>query len=408
MLKKNISIVDIEYIDPTNGRNALMVCGLDPQNATTIDEDCKEIASLIFQYNGMEKYKITVSDYRNWNALSMGAIRGLTNYCSYILDYVIQMNIDGNIDNSEYFYIHNHDLHEKTLDASIRSNDTNTIPQMVNFTQRIIDMCNMRDMNKGRTPLLHAAVNGHMETVLMFLKYSGGKHFNCVDMYVRDDDGLSVLHFLTLKIISRGTKHVRTPQDLSIYRHLLNEIINLDIANVCNSGSMSNLIAVNEGANMVDSAEKVTKILAVPLHCDSAMKSNSRSILNVLDNSNRNILMYAAMSLDVEVVEIILDMYTTLASGDNMCNAEGLNLTSQNNLDRGRNVYCVGYSLQQHDMYNTTLMQMASRSAVISEMLVTTNVDIITLEHAAWNKQRDLLLDTETIENIASEEHDEF
>ncbi len=74
-----------DRIEENEGRSALLVCGLDPQttNKTKVDIDCSVIAKLLHGAGA----NMSLVDYHGWDALAMGAIRGHSRYCKYLLKH---------------------------------------------------------------------------------------------------------------------------------------------------------------------------------------------------------------------------------------------------------------------------------------------------------------------------------
>lgn len=65
------------------GRTSIMVCGLDPQSADykEIDWSCVKIGRLLVQNGAITKS----ADRHGWDALSIAAVRGFTNYSAFLI-----------------------------------------------------------------------------------------------------------------------------------------------------------------------------------------------------------------------------------------------------------------------------------------------------------------------------------
>jgi hypothetical protein len=129
----------VDRLDDSYGRTPLLVCGLDPKgrNRESLGKDCVEIAKMLHS-RGADMFHV---DSTGWDALSMGAVRGMTQFCRYLLKY------------------HNLDIERKDAE--------------------------------GRTALMKAAAHGYFDTFALLLQH-GAKLVN-----VTDNMGLSALHYGT-------------------------------------------------------------------------------------------------------------------------------------------------------------------------------------------------------------------
>lgn len=132
--------VIIDRTDDLHNRTPLLVCGLDPQkrDRSSIDKNCLDIAKLLHKKGA----NMSHVDNSGWDALSMGAARGLTRFCSYL--------------------IKNHNLDIDRKDA------------------------------EGRTSLMKSAFHGYFDTFAMLIR-SGANTSN-----VQDNNGLTALHYATI------------------------------------------------------------------------------------------------------------------------------------------------------------------------------------------------------------------
>lgn len=139
--------VSPDRTDKEHGRTGLMVCGYDPQtkNSTQLDLDCTNIAKQFKRVNA----NLSAVDETGWDALHMGAIRGLTQFCSYLLSNGV-----------------------------------------------ISD----RQDSEGRTALMKAAGHGHISTAKMLLK-------NGANISLMDNSGLTALHYAT-HLAMKNKSHV--------------------------------------------------------------------------------------------------------------------------------------------------------------------------------------------------------
>lgn len=132
--------VMVDRVDEQFGRTALLVCGLDPsgKDVTALDQECVKIAKALHRKGA----NMSHMDKNGWDAVSIGASRGLTRFCRYL---VSQHKVDPN-----------------RIDA------------------------------KGRTSLMKAAAHGHYETFAMLLNYSANP------LLVEPDSGMSAVHLATV------------------------------------------------------------------------------------------------------------------------------------------------------------------------------------------------------------------
>ena len=127
----------VDRIEEDYGRTSLMVCGFDPQdtNRTKVDIDCSIIAKLLHQKGA----NLSAVDDNGWDALALGAVRGYSRYCKFLLKHNVSAN---------------HIDHEH------------------------------------RTALMKAAAHGHISVARVLKKYGA-------DFTIQDNKGLTALHHAT-------------------------------------------------------------------------------------------------------------------------------------------------------------------------------------------------------------------
>lgn len=152
--------VDVNFVDATNGRPALMVCGLDPQSYETLDADCAAIATMLLKRGARRG----APDYRGWTPLQFGASRGLTKYCEVLLQWDSQGLLDG-----------------------VEAPEGDSIDNLIDAVDPT-----------GRTAAMLAAVNGHFGTVSMLIS-------NGANLTIQNSDGQTALHLATSRAISNST-----------------------------------------------------------------------------------------------------------------------------------------------------------------------------------------------------------
>ena len=140
ILSSQVPVI-IDRLEKVNSRTALLQCGLDPQTSSLeiLDADCANIATMLLK-SGANVHHV---DKNQWNAVAMGAVRGLTSYISVLAEH----------------------------GADINSKDVN-----------------------GRTPLMKAVTHGHLVTVKRLLEL----HANACDV---DKHRWSALHFAVRQVV---------------------------------------------------------------------------------------------------------------------------------------------------------------------------------------------------------------
>jgi len=196
--------VIIDRTEEVHGRTAIMVCGSDPKQRSrvVVDKECLRIAKILSARGA----NMSHVDNEGWNAVSMGASRGYTKFCKYLIS-----------------------KHRVDLNSSD---------------------------NEGRTALMKSAANGYFETFAMLLNYSA-------DISTKEPNhGMSAVHFAT-------TFSLQNPGQCEFLRNLTSII----------TGNMSCCI----GADFLP-----------------------RSVDSFRDNDGRTPLMYAAISNNMEVCDVLL------------------------------------------------------------------------------------------------------
>jgi ankyrin repeat protein len=138
--------VIVDRVEEVYGRTALLVCGLNPNNKDTdaLDKECLKIAKALHAKGA----NMAHVDNNGWDAVSIGASRGLSRYCKYL---ITQHNVDPNRADSD-----------------------------------------------GRTSLMKAAAHGHFETFVMLLNYTADP------ASVEHQAGMSALHFATVHALQNA------------------------------------------------------------------------------------------------------------------------------------------------------------------------------------------------------------
>jgi hypothetical protein len=181
-----------DRIDQEEGRSALLVCGLDPQSTdkTKVDNDCAEIAKLLHGAGA----NMSIVDFHGWDALAMGAVRGYSRYCKYLLKYA---HVDPNHFDHEHVTAlmkaagHAHFgafqvLMKYGADLSIQDNSGLTAlhyaaklaltnASYIPFLKKVVEvvprlLLDVPDTN-NRTCLMYAAINNNMPIVKLLLEF---------------------------------------------------------------------------------------------------------------------------------------------------------------------------------------------------------------------------------------------
>jgi ankyrin repeat protein len=147
-----VAQVQVNRLETSNRRSALMQCAFDPQSNSTLalDKNCTTIAKRLVSAGA----NVSLVDKHGWNVIAMGAMKGFTGYIKYLLSK------GADIDNQD---------------------------------------------KSGRTPLMKAVTHGHVVTALLLLEQ--GADVSLVDIH-----GWSVLHFSTRQL--RGNRPPRHYLDL--------------------------------------------------------------------------------------------------------------------------------------------------------------------------------------------------
>ena len=187
--------IQLDGLD-ANGRTALLMCGFDPQGVTLekLDKDCLHIARALKASGSNMRH----TDPLGWNAVSMSAVRGLTRFCSFLVDEGVPIDTpvigaegrsalllslsNGKFDTALM-------LLEKGANASfvdaagtglehyaVRrvSLEPQELPQLRAFVKALKGRfrVNMVD-SRGRTPLMYATMNKEAGTMEFLLKGLG-------------------------------------------------------------------------------------------------------------------------------------------------------------------------------------------------------------------------------------------
>lgn len=143
------SPIIVDRIEEDHGRTAAMVCGFDPQKSrVAMDQDCTKIIQLLHNAGA----NMSRRDNNGWTLLSLYAVRGYTNVCSYLIE---------------------------------QTNSTD--PAMINEAD-----------NFNRTAIMKAAAHGHLDVLNLLLNHGA-------NLMIKDKDGLTALHFATVLALQSST-----------------------------------------------------------------------------------------------------------------------------------------------------------------------------------------------------------
>jgi len=210
--------IDVNRLEAEHGRSALMLCGYDPQVLTVqeLDRDCTAIAKLLVE--GMQA-NVSIVDKHGDDALSMAAVRGMTNFCVYLLDQGASSNRVNNKGQSALFKAAAHG-HGETFSmlakrgANISHVETETGRSALHMAVTLAMTTNDDDDGKhllflklvlvsllnvssaaidepadalGRTPLHYAVISKNHNVAKMLLEYGA-------DASIEDDYGIAAMH----------------------------------------------------------------------------------------------------------------------------------------------------------------------------------------------------------------------
>lgn len=210
----------VNRMDDTHARTALLVCGSDPKDRDrpTVDKECVKIAKLLYKGGA----NMSHVDKEGWNAVSMGAVRGYTRFCRYLIA-------------------------EHKVDVNIEDED-------------------------GRTPLMKAAAQGYFDTFAMLLLR--GANISAANT----KSNLTAVHFGT-------TFALQNPGQLSFLRNLTNLVT-------------GNLSSPSAGGPTASNGN-----FSMPMD-------------SFVDKDSRTPLMYAAISNNRPVMEVLLAAGSDPRKGD--------------------------------------------------------------------------------------------
>lgn len=154
----NSSDLDVNFVDAVNGRPAIMICGLDPQNYDTLDVDCAVIATMLLKRGARR----AAPDYRGWTPLLFGASRGMTRYCETLLLW----------------------------------NSSNVTEEIMAPLGDDIDIDFPDPI--GRTAVMLAAVNGRFATVKMLISHGA-------NISIQNTHGQTALHLATSRATTNSS-----------------------------------------------------------------------------------------------------------------------------------------------------------------------------------------------------------
>lgn len=181
-----------DRVDEDEGRSALLVCGLDPQspNRTQVDNDCATIAQLLHNA-GADMFLV---DKHGWDALAIGAVRGYSRFCKYLLKHakvdpnrvdrqnvtalmkaaghahfgVVHVLLRYGADLKMQDYKGSTALHYATRLALMNDSYIPFLKKVVkNIPQHLVDV---HDSN-NRTCLMYATINNNLPIARLFLQW---------------------------------------------------------------------------------------------------------------------------------------------------------------------------------------------------------------------------------------------
>lgn len=180
ILSSQVPVI-IDRLEKVNNRTALLQCGLDPQTSylDILDADCANIASMLLK-SGANVHHV---DKNQWNAVAMGAVRGLTAYISVLAE-------------------HGADVNSKDVNGRTPLMKAVTHGHLVTVRKLLELRANACDVDKHRWSALHFAVRQvvqHHEIFMPVLEHmsSVAQREGCVD--VADEDGRTPLMYAALE-----------------------------------------------------------------------------------------------------------------------------------------------------------------------------------------------------------------
>ena len=184
--KKDVNAVD------TEGRNALHLCGLDPQDERLIVDDCCRRIALMLNSEGTN---LSATEKNGLNAVHYGATKGFPTFVSFLcrkgnvpcdqkdaegrtpllkavahgfndtFHALYELGADVNVKDSEGLSI----LHYAVRLVANEKEDV-FLPFLEELLKLNLMSLDVKD-NEGRTPLMYAALNNHLKMVSKLLDY---------------------------------------------------------------------------------------------------------------------------------------------------------------------------------------------------------------------------------------------
>lgn len=224
----------VDRVEEMHGRTPLLACGLESKgrDRDTLDTECVRIARVLSKKGA----NMSHVDRDGWDAVSIGAVRGYTKFCRYLVS--------------------KHKLDPNRRDA------------------------------QGRTSLMKAAGHGHFGTFATLLNYSANASI------AEPENGMTAIHFATTFALQNSgqTAFLRNVTEL--------------------------LTGSGVHAKKRQTKEKTSRTAgsaAYPLSLDA-----------YVDKNKRTPLMYAAISNNAEVLEVLLEA----ASDPRLTDSFGIACTS--------------------------------------------------------------------------------
>mmetsp|Transcript_1547 Transcript_1547/g.2561 ORF Transcript_1547/g.2561 Transcript_1547/m.2561 type:complete len:369 (-) Transcript_1547:2631-3737(-) len=184
--------VVINRVDEVHGRTSLMVCGMDPQERAkdVVDQNCLRIAELLYQRGA----NVSFVDRNGWDVVSMGAVRGFVEFCSFLLDKgamvdradpqgitpIMKAAGHGHFDTFKLFFLRGANLtkgdsrgltavHYATVFALQNTGHVSMLKSVSSLLQRHNVSIDASVDKDNRTPLMYAAISNDLNVARVLL-----------------------------------------------------------------------------------------------------------------------------------------------------------------------------------------------------------------------------------------------